>query len=182
VTLEPPGNSNPRRTRQRFDSFRALAQASLAQASNANESPARRTSPNLTWGTPFGSLLYGVRQNHRLSSLERLCARSFAIDGPESFANSELPPRGVILSTDRLFHSAPQEKNEPTARLRGTRGGLRAWPKRTTFLQDEAARYHATFVQFAGLNGRRLAGCWITPSAIPDRVRTFPKYGTITGS
>ena len=55
--VQPPVNSNSRRTRQRFDSFRALAQATLAQASNANESPARRTSRNLTCGTPFGSLL-----------------------------------------------------------------------------------------------------------------------------
>lgn len=55
--MQPPGNSNSRRTRQRFDSF-ALAQASLAQASNANESPARRTSRNLPLGTPFALPLY----------------------------------------------------------------------------------------------------------------------------
>ena len=44
--VQPSGDSNSRRTRQRLDSFRALAQAGLALASSANESPACRTSRN----------------------------------------------------------------------------------------------------------------------------------------
>jgi len=157
--VQPLGNSNSRRTRQRFDSFRALAQASLAQASNANESPAGISCSTMPtrWKKPS------------TPSLKRPCARSPSM-ARKHLRTSELHhpwlhpfhARTLPFRASRKKRAVASGHFQPNPRRQGSQGDrpLREARPETydSFLQDEAARNHASFGQFAGLNCQRLAG------------------------